>query len=440
VEKTLKNGLRVIVVQKPGVPLVAARLVVRTGAEADPRDKGGAADMTAALLTKGTRKRSAEQIALGVEALGATLESGAAWDNSAVSLGVMTSKLPQAMDYLADVVLHPTFSAEELERLRAQNIDALLVALRQPGSLAEFVANVAMFGDSSPYAHNLGGTPESLQRIQRADVVRFHRDHYRPDNAVLVIGGAIAPERAFALAEQLFGAWRPEPGSRDGKETASAATPKPRVIVVDMPDAGQAAVVVGRPALRRIDPAYFTALVTNSILGGGYSSRLNQEIRIKRGLSYGASSSFDFRRAAGPFTASVQTKNESAAEVVGLLLDELNRLAAMAVPDVELGPRKAELIGNFGRSLETSAGIVARVAALALHGLSLGEIDRYIGNVEKVGAADVQSFAAKMLGSDMTVVVVGNAKAFIEPLRKRFPNVEVIPVDQLDVNAAKLRR
>jgi zinc protease len=437
-EKTLANGLRVIVVQKPGVPIVAARLLIKTGAEADPPNLAGLADMTASLLTKGTKTRSAVQIARGVEALGATLESGGAWDNSFVSLDLMSSNLPTALVYVADIVRNPVFANDEIERLRAQNLDALQVAMHQPRSLAGFVATRVVFG-ASAYGHNRGGTPESLQRIKRADIVAFHTKYYHPNNAILVFGGDIAPQAAFALAEQRFGAWKR--GEVPPSTSAAGAAAPGRVVVIDMPDAGQAAVLMARPGLKRVDPAYSIAQVTNSVLGGGYSSRLNQEIRIKRGLSYGAGSSFDLRRDVGPFTASAQTKNESAAEVAGLIAEELNKLGKEPVADVELGPRKATLIGNFGRSLESSGGLVSRVAYLALYGLSLDEINRYISGIQSVTAQQVEQFAGAHLGaSDASMVIVGDAKKFIEPLRKQFPNVEVIPISELDLNSPTLRK
>ncbi|HEX9493987.1 MAG TPA: pitrilysin family protein, partial [Thermoanaerobaculia bacterium] len=202
-EKTLTNGLRVIVVQKRGVPIVATRLLIKTGAEADPPNLAGLADMTASLLTKGTKTHNAVQIARGVEALGAALESGGAWDDSFVSLNVMSSNLPKALGFVSDIVRNPVFASDEIERLRAQNLDALQVAMHEPNALAKFVAARVVFGDT-PYGHNLGGTPESLQRIKREDIVGFHRAHYHPNNTILVFGGDITPERAFALAEQNF--------------------------------------------------------------------------------------------------------------------------------------------------------------------------------------------------------------------------------------------
>jgi len=440
VEKTLANGLRVIVVEKKGVPLVNARLLIKNGGEADPANLPGLADTTASLLSKGTTTRSAEQIARGVEALGATLDTGAGWDDSYVDLDVLSSKLPAAMGFMADVVRHPTFKQEEIDRLRQQNIDGLRVAMKQPGRLASFVMTHVIFGEG-PYGHNLGGTPESLARIKRDDIVKFHRDRYRPDHAILVIGGDITPAKAFATAQELFGGWKPATGSHPLPLGWLKGFPPPRVVVIDMPAAGQAAVVVGRPGLPRADAAYHLSLVTNSILGGGYSSRLNEEIRIKRGLSYGANSSFDLRRDPGPFTASAQTKNESAGEVAGLIVDEMNKLGTTAVAADELGPRKAVLIGGFGRQLETNSGIVGRIGTLALYGLKLDEINRYISGVQAVSADDVQKFAAAHLnGNDSSVVIVGDAKKFLPVLQQRFKNVEVIPIDQLDVNSPTLKK
>ncbi len=440
VEKTLANGMRVIVVEKKGVPLVNARLLIRNGGEADPANLPGLADTTASLLSKGTTTRSAERIARGVEALGATLDTGASWDQSSVDLDVLSSKLPAAMAFMADVVRHPTFKQAEIDRLRQQNIDALSVAMKQPGRLANFVAAHVIFG-SGFYGHNLGGTPESLARIKRDDVVAFHRDYYRPDNAILVIGGDIAPAAAFATAQELFGGWKRAPASHPAPLAWTKEVPSPHIVVVDMPAAGQAAVVVGRPGLRRADSAYHLSLVANSILGGGYSSRLNEEIRIKRGLSYGANSSFDLRRDVGPFTASAQTKNESAGEVAGLIIDEMNKLGTTAVADDELGPRKAVLIGGFGRQLETNGGIVGRIGTLALYGLPLDEINRYISGVQSVSAPDVQKFAAAHLaGNGASIVIVGDAKKFLPALQQRFKDVEVIPIDALDVNSETLRK
>lgn len=441
-EKTLKNGLRVIVIEDHDVPLVSAGVVVKNGGEVDPADLSGLAELTASLLTKGTKTRTAPEIAQQIEALGGTIESGAGWDASRAFINVMSGKIDPAMTILADVVRNPVFQKEEVERLRQQYLDNLSVTLGQPGSLASFVAARIVFGDAA-YGHPIAGTPESLARIKQADIAGFHAKYYRPDNAVLVMGGSIKAADAFKLADRLFGDWAkpaaalPARGQVGKMEQAGE---KQRVVVIDMPDAGQAAVVLARAGISRTDPDYFRGIVTNSILSG-YSGRLNQEIRIKRGLSYGARSSLDVRRETGPFVASAQTKNPSGAEVASLLLSELGRLSTEPVADTELTPRKAVLIGGFGRNLETTDGLAFQVASLALYGLSLDEINNYIRNVQAVTAADVQKFAGSRLPTkNANIIIVGNAKDFIDPLRKQFANVEVIPLSELDLNSAALRK
>ncbi|HYN84078.1 MAG TPA: pitrilysin family protein [Pyrinomonadaceae bacterium] len=439
VERTLANGLRVIVVEDPGSPLVSATLLVKNGGEVDPNELSGVADMTASLLTKGTKKRTAPQIAQDIEALGGSIASGAGWDASTASVNVMSSKAPTALEILSDVVLNPTFADEEIERLRQQYIDGLTVALQNPGTLAGYVASRVVFGDQ-PYGHPVSGTLESLARIKRDDIARVHSAYYRPDNAVLVFGGDIRAADAYKLAETHFGAWAKPATPLPAASRPASASAKPRVVVVDMPNAGQAAVLLARTGLSRNDPDYFRGIVTNSVLSG-YSGRLNQEIRIKRGLSYGARSQLDTRRHTGPFIASAQTKNPSGAEVAALLVGEISRLAKEPVTETELTPRKAVLIGNFARNLETTEGLVAQVASLALHGLSLGEINNYIRNVQSITGADIQQFATKRLAaSEANIIIVGNAKDFIEPLRKQFPDVEVIPAAELDLNRAALRK
>jgi zinc protease len=441
VEETLPNGLRVIVVERRETPLVSAQLLIKNGGEVDPPELAGLADMTANLLTKGTQTRDATKIAQEVESLGASLDSGARWDSSFAMVSGMSSKIPQAMEILADVVRRPTFKSEEVERLRQQYLDNVTLALGDPGTIARMVAARVVFGDS-PYGHPVSGTQESLTRITAADITKMHSRYYRPDNAILVIGGDIGGKDGIALATKYFGDWQkpttPMPSLSAAMDAAGSKTG--RVVVIDKPDAGQAAVFLARTGINRKDPDYFRGVVSNSVLSG-YSGRLNQEIRIKRGLSYGAGSQLDTRRDVGPFVASAQTKNESGAQVADLLLGEISRLSSAPPADVELMPRKAVVIGNFSRNLETANGLVAQVGSLALYGLGLDEINRYINNVQAVGTADIQKFAsAKLDAKSSNIIIVGNAKAFLPELQKKYQNVEVIPVTELDLNTALLKK
>jgi zinc protease len=440
VEKTLANGLRVIVIDRPSTPLVTAQLVIKNGGEVDPPELAGLGNMLADLVTKGTEKRSATEIAEAVEALGGSLYSSARWDSTRIGVDVMSSKIGPAVDILADVVRRPTFKEEEVERLRQQTLDDLTVELGEPGSIARYVASRIIFGET-PYGQPLAGTTETITRISRDDFLKYHGRWYRPDNAILVFGGDIKPATAFALAQQFFGDWKkPSQALPTLGAPKLAANSTPRVVVVDKPDAGQAAVMVARLGIERTSTDYFGGVVANSVLSG-YSGRLNQEIRIKRGLSYGAVSQLDTRRNVGPFVATAQTKNQSAVQVADLLLGEVGRLATAAVPDVELSPRKAVVVGNFARNLETAAGLVSQVATLAVYGIDFNEINRYIGNVQNIQASDVQRFAGTHLEAKSTsVVIVGNAKEFLTELRQKYPQVEVIPVAELDLNAPMLKK
>jgi zinc protease len=442
VEKTLPNGLRVVVVQRSEMPLISSQLLIKSGGEVDPAEVSGAADMTAALLTRGTTTRSATQIAEAIEALGGSINSGGRWDSSVVSVDVMSSRIGPAMEILADVVRNPAFKDEEIDRLRRQYLNNLKVSLGQPGAIARFAAARIVYGDG-PYGHPLSGTPESLPRIKRDDILKVHRTFYRPGNAILVIGGDVSAESGFALAQKYFGDWQGDPTTVMLDSLAlgqTSTTNTPRVLVIDMPDAGQAAVLAVRSGINRNSPDYFRGIVSNSILSG-YSGRLNWEIRVKRGLSYGAGSTLDMRRSAGSFSASAQTKNESGAEVASLTLAEISKLASGDLPDTELTTRKASLNGGFARGLETTGGLVGQISSLAIYGVNFDQLNQFVGSVQAVKAEDVKSFAAMHLNIDSTsLIVVGDARKFLPALQKAFPQVEVIKVSELDLNSATLRR
>jgi zinc protease len=441
VEKTLANGLRVIVVQRSEMPLVTAQLVVKSGGEVDPSDEAGVADLTASLLTRGTSTRSATQIAEAIEALGGSLNSGANWDSSTVTTNVLSSRIGPALEILSDVVRNPAFKDEEIERFRRQSLNLLRNALGTPGSIARFAAGRVVFRDS-PYGHPLSGTPESLPRIKRDDIVRIHDMFYRPDNAILVIGGDMTPQNGFALAEKYFGNWQ-KPATDLPKlavVTPASDANNRRIIVIDMPAAGQAYVLAARTAINRDSPDFYPGIVSNAVLSG-YSGRLNWEIRVKRGLSYGAGSSLDTRRSAGAFIATASTKNESGAEVSALTLGEISKLAADGVAQTELTPRQASLIGGFARQMETTNGLVGQVSSLAIYGINFDQLNQFVSRVQAIKPEDVKKFASINLNIDSTsLIVVGDAKKFLPDLQKQFPQVEVIPIDQLDLNSASLRK
>lgn len=438
VEARLANGMRLVTVSRPGLPIVTAALVATGGAATDPTARAGAADMATTLLTKGTRTRSATQIAQEVESLGGAIGSGVDRDGAAVTLTVKSDQIERALPILADVAINPAFAPEEIERARTQAIDGVQVALKNPSQLAGLVANRAVFG-AGRYAAPMNGTPTSLKAITRDDVLLSYRRSWMPVNTTLVMVGDVTAPQARALAERHFGGWRPEAVATAAERPE--ALPRPRVIVVDMPSAGQAGVVVARPAPARSDDSYYPLNLGTTVLGGGFSSRLNQEIRIKRGLAYGAGSSLAARRRGGIVAARTQTKNETADEVVTLIAAEMARMGAQPVPAAELDTRKAVLVGGFGRSAETTDGLADIIGDYLVQGVPLAELGRYVARVEGVDPAAVQRAATSLLDpKGASIVVVGDAKQFIAPLRAAYPNVEVIPEAALDLDTAALRR
>jgi zinc protease len=443
-ETKLKNGLTVAVIEKKSVPMVTVQLLVRNGAAAEDKRKAGLANLTASLLTKGTKTRTATQIAEDVEFLGGSIFSFAGWQNSSVGLSITSDKIERAMEIMSDVVLNPTFKQEELDLARSQTLDDLTAGLSQPGFLANYVASRYSYGE-----HPAGGTPASLEAIRRDDVVKFYEDNYRPAESVLIFVGDITQEKAVSIAEKLLGSWTKQGrgyGSASAGVVGSGPSEQPlvnRILVVDLPNSGQASVNFLKPVkgVGRGTRDYYRASVLNSLLGGGYSSRLNQEIRIKRGLSYGAGSSFGWRTAHTNFGARTQTKNESAAEVAELIVAELKRLVDTAATDPEISPRKSVLTGGFGRNLETTQGIAGALADLYTFGIPTAELNSYMANVNAVQGADLKAFAAThLLNGDL--IIVGDYQVFKDDLAKRFPGrkIDVIKASELDIESETLRK
>lgn len=438
VEHTLDNGLRVIVVPHGELPLVGVDLAIFAGSEVDPANLPGAARVTASMLTHGTQSRSATEIASQAAALGGAIRAGAGWDESNLRITVTTPKLDEALALVADVAVHPAFAADELERVRKRARDGLRLAMSSPGTLAGMALRRAVFGHGM-YGHPGAGSMASLKAINSKDLEALHHRWYRPDNAVLVLAGGVEPKAAFELARQAFGDWQRPEAPLPRAEAGASASKAAALTVIDMDGAGQAGVAAGNLAIPRHSEDYYAGLVTNAVLGGGYSARLNAEIRIKRGLSYGASSALVTLQHGGWLHASAQTKNASAAAVVKLMRQQFASLRQHPPQADELQARKATLIGAFGRSLESVGGIAGQVAERAVYGVPLDEINHYIERIEAVDSDDVRDFAKAYLGADgLHVVVVGDADVFGKAVRKAWPEAETIAVDKLDLSQPDL--
>lgn len=412
-EVRLANGMLVLVVPRPGVPLVTASVHVRAGREHDPLTLPGLAAMTAQLLTKGAlrggRAVNATTLARQAEALGAALDMTSGWRTANLSMTVTTPKLAAALALMSDVVRTPTLLGDELERLRTQTLDALKLTLVNPGEVSA-LASRRWFWGASVYGGST--TPASLQRLTLTAARAHHAANFQPERTVLVLAGDVDAAQGQRLAESTFGAWRAV--AAGAATLRPASTPhgrdaSPRHALIHMPGSGQSGVVVAAPFVALGDAERRVAEVASALLGGGYSARLNLEVRIKRGLSYDARGGSESHAVGGMFTASAQTQHSTAREVAELMREQVLRVAREEAPAEELAARKASLVGGFARQLQTTAGLAAQVASQHFQGQPLADLARYADQVMAVTPAQVRAFAARHWVADrLTTVIAGD--------------------------------
>lgn len=441
-EVRLPNGLRVIVssrAETPSslrIPLVSAMMVLDRGSASDPPLLPGVAVMTSALLRQGTRRRSALELDLAVDALGARVDRSASYDSSIVSVSATSAVFGEALNIFAETVLEPTFLEEEFERARTRALSDLRLAYSSPSSLARLVSGRAVGGDS-PYGHPVAGTPRSLEALSRDDLVAFHAHAYRPEHATLLLGGDIAVDEAFELARRAFESWRTDPAPAERTVALPLPPPRRRIVIVDKPDAGRTAVVVTRAALPRSSERYYSGIVTTAMLSG-YSGRLNQEVRVKRGLSYGAGAQLIARREAGQFVASTLVDHKRAVEAVDVVLATLTSLEIVPVAEREFAARKASLLGSWNRSIETNDGLLSALGDFAVYGIPLEELQHYTERIEAVSRDEVARFARDYIVPDSALVLVGDAREYANDARLRAlaHDLRIIAASDLNLDAA----
>jgi zinc protease len=440
--KTLPNGLQVFVVTDSSEPSVAVRLVILSaGSIKDPVGMPGVAQMTASMLTQGTEKRSARDIAETIDFVGGSLDASAGKDATNITLDVVKKDLQTGFDLLSDVVLHPAFKAEELDRQRQQLLSSLTVQYSSPEYLASVVFSRAVYG-SSPYGWPGEGTPETVKKLASKDLGEFHSANYAPNQAFLAFAGDITPEEAFATAEKYLGAWP----KVDVAATAPLAPPAfsgQHIWLIDKPDSVQTQIRAGRLGIRTGDPDFIPVVVMNRIFGGGYNSRLNTEVRINKGLTYGANSSFSPHRYAGTFVVDTFTRTEATVEATKLVVDLIAKMSTGEVTSKEMDFARDYLAGVYPIQSETAEQVADRVLTVAAFNLPADYNSTYPEKIRSVTPAQVREMAQRYLSTkDMDLVLAGNIGAFRDALKKEFPNAEYveIPFDQVDVLSQDLRK
>jgi zinc protease len=436
-EMRLENGLRVIVLPRHNVPLIAVGLIVKTGSEMDPPSRSGVANLVAAMVEQSnTDARTGTQAAKEIDSLGAQINSDVGPDTSIISGFSMTHKFARLFPIFGDVVQHPVFDSYELEALKTPMRQSLQRTYTDPRQLAEQAVQRVLYRHTA-YGSPKEGTLESLGNITEDDITHFYEAYYRPENSILIFGGDITPERAFEYADRVFGDWIAPPASRPSPLFIPTPRHAPLVVVVDKPDSGRTAIAVGWLGIERESQDFYTALVAGTVLSGP-TGRLNQEIRMKRGLTYFADASFEPRRRPGPLIAMTLVDPSKAAESASLLLDTVFSLKKERVSDEELKLKKAALLGEFGMDTEEINGLIAQAGTLASYDIPLSELNRYMPQVEAVTPEQIQKLAAEKLTDDVSMVLVGDSKQFIEDLRKRFPLARVVRFSDLDLNETAL--
>jgi zinc protease len=403
--EVLPNGMVLLVAERPDVPIVAVRVYHRAGAVHDPPGQAGLANLTGATLTRGTAGRTGREIDAAIEFVGGRLEAGAGRDGLTVSLAVLRRDLALGLDLVRDVVLTPSFPDDEVKRKAAEIQAAIQRSEDNPGHVASRALARLVF-PGHPYGQPVEGTRESVGRLQRQDVVRFHRDHVRPDATLIAVVGAVGVDEARREVLARFGAW-PQPAPPPARVPEAPASAPPRVERVARP-LTQATILLGRPAVNQRDPDYFALSVATYIAGGGSASRLYVKVREEAGLAYAVGSYVSPAKHGASVAVSAQTRTAEAGQVVDMARKELARLGRERVSDRELDLAKSYLIGSFPLRLDTSSKVADFLVGIEELGLGLDYADRYRERIARVTAEDVQRVAARLLAPDtMSQVVVG---------------------------------
>lgn len=414
----LSNGVPVLIAPVHHFPVVTLGTLVEAGALREPPERAGLADLASDLLESGAGGRTAEEVAEQLEMLGLRADTSVSWDTAYAGLTGLRGVVGPASDILADLVRHPTFPAEEVERLRAQQLAGILQRRALPSGLANEFAARYIFADAAPFSRPLGGTPDSVAALTRDDVRAFHARHYVAGGAAVLIVGDVREDEALKLAEERFGTW----GGAGPVAAPAAVEPRtraPEVVIVHRPGAVQSEIRIGHVGLARSTPDYFAVLVMNGILGGVFSSRLNLNLRERHGYTYGASSGFAMRRLAGPFVAAAAVQTEVTAAAVAETLREMRGMREALVTEAELRDVRNYIAGAFPLRLQTTDGIAGRLAELVVHDLPADYFDHYRERILAVSAEDVSRAAGTHLRPhEAVVLVVGDADAVREPLEQ----------------------
>ena len=406
--EVLPNGMVLLHADRKALPIVKVVLAIKAGSIAESADKAGLANLTADLLNEGTTKRSSKEISDAIEFVGGSLSTSGGSDYMTVTLSVLKKDVGLGFDLLSDIVLNPVFSEDEIRRKKAVIKNSIIQQKEEPGTVASKAFMKAVFGEKHPYGRPAEGLEDSLDSITRQDVVDFHGTYYAPNNAIMSVVGDIDKAELKSLIGRYFNGWhkREVPQRRPA---AAKSGEGPKVVKISK-DITQANVILGGPGIERENPDYYAVSVMNYILGGGgFASRLMDNIRDNKGLSYDVHSFFSANKYAGSFQVGLQTKSRSANTAIDEILKEMERIRTTPVTDKELADAKSYLAGSFPLRIDSNSKIAGFLVAVEYYNLGLSFIDDYKKFIEAVTKDDVLRVAKKYLDTkNYVLVVVGN--------------------------------
>ncbi len=413
---TLKNGLKIWLVERHQMPTVAFNLVIQTGSDHDQINQPGVASMTSDVIDEGTKTRDALQVSDALESIGANLNIGANMDGTFMTLNILTKYLEKGIDIFSDVLTNPTFPQKEFDRLQKTRLTSLMQQKDQATMIANNAFSYILYGANHPYGINPSGTETSIKSMTTGDLVKFYQTYYRPNNATLIVVGDIKMKDISSLLEKSLAEWKPADVPAFNIPTAPSIE-KMKVYLVDKPGAAQSEIRIGYPALARSTPDYFPVTLMNRMLGGQFTSRINLNIREKRGFTYGARSGFSFQKGAGPFTASAGVHTDKSDSSVHEFLYEINLMREKGMTADELEFVKKGMVGSFALTFETSAQIAGLLQNIILYGLPENYYNTFLQNTEQVTLQDIDRVSKKYLDtSKMAIVVVGDLGKIKEPI------------------------
>lgn len=427
VERTLPNGLKLVIVEQHELPMIDMALVVRNGSEAEPKGKNGLATLTAGLLTEGAGSRDALAIAEQIGFLAIRLTAGSGFEQSTIRVHTSSATLDSAMALMTDIALHPTFPEKSFAQQKSARLTALLQEADRAPALADRAFSALVFGENHPYGRSPGGTRDDVETITRDDVNSFWRTWYRPNNATLVMVGDLSVAEAVRRATAAFGTWE-----RADLPVIAKATPTPAagtmIYVVDKAKAPQSSFRLGSVGVARNTKDYYPLMVMNTTLGGSFTSRLNQNLRETKAYTYGANSGFTMRREAGPFQARAEVV---AAKTDSSLIEFMKELNSIREPlsAAELAKTKKYLQLGYAERFESTEDIAAQIAALIPSGIPVASLGGFNAGVGAVTGADVQRVAKQYIDPSKMVIVVAGDRASIEAALKATKIAPVVVVD-----------